>query len=178
MARILRTPLPTLNNLTLDVQEILDGGWKIGPARSLLLVEMHGSGRRDDWTSDTVGSEEWEVNDVDVESWGLPTDKEMFQTIMAARAFAFAIQVMLKARDMEAADTLVGVISVADHEDYLTGGTTAHFFTRRGKYRQSFDGDLETFRLEAVAVFDMHDAERWPDVLDEVVRQHNLQFGT
>ena len=168
MARILRTPLPTLNNLPLDLQEILDGGWKMGPARSLLLTHMHGSGWRDDWTPDIVGREEWEVNDVYIESWGLPTDKSTFQTIMAARAFVFAVSAMLDAYGMDSADTLVCVISIVDDEDYLTGGTTARFFTKRGGYPKVFDGDLETFSINAVAVFDMHDAERWPDfVIDD-----------
>src|SRR5579872_7109707 len=97
MARILAAPLPTLNSLPLDLQEILDGGWKIGPARSLLLAHMHGSGWRDDWTADIVAREEWEVNDVYVDSWGLPTDKETFQAIMAARVFVFAVSAMLDA---------------------------------------------------------------------------------
>ena len=177
MARILGAPLPSLNNLSLDLQETLDDGWTIGPAQSLLFMARYGDGWGD-WTVDAVAHMEREINDVYIESRGLPTNKADFQSIMAARVFTFAIHAMLNARSMEFADKLVCVISIVDDEDYLTGGTTANFFTRRGDYPAVCDGDLETYRLEAMVVFDMRDAERWPVVLDEAARQRNLLFGT
>jgi hypothetical protein len=161
MTRIIASGLPALNDLPLDLRETLDAGWTVGPARALLLTRMYGPTSGSDWSAEDVSQEEWHVNDVYVESWGLPADKGVFQAIMAARAFSFAVPAMLLARGMDDADTLMCLVSVSDDEDYLMGGTAVRFYTRRG----ASDRDPETCRLDAVAVFDMRDAESWPDAL-------------
>jgi hypothetical protein len=66
-------------------------------------------------------------------------------------------------------------ISVEDPggEDYLMGGTTVRFYTRRGAPELS-DRDPETYPLETAAIFDMSDAEGWPDALGIAFSDHHL----
>lgn len=161
MRRIVSSGLPPTGHLPSALVDVLDGGWVIGPAGSLLLKVLFGSGGgwRADWKPEDVAQEEYEVNDVHVPSDGVPTQREVFQAAMASRALAFVAEAMRKASTFEAGHILTAGISISDDNEYLLGGTTVKFFTRRGNYPKHLEGDLERYQLEAIAVLDTADAK-------------------
>lgn len=139
------------HDLPAKLRDILDAGWEVGPAGSLLLVALHGEGWRKDWSDEDVAKHEWEVNDVGVPSDGVPRKRDVFQAAMASRALSFARIAMSLANEIDACRHLVAAVSVSDTEDYIIGGTTVHFFTRRGSYPRYFESVSGT-RLDAVAL--------------------------
>ncbi len=140
----------------IELRDLLDEGWRNGPARSLLLKGLYGKGWRTDWEYDHVGAREYEVNDVWVPSAGLSKNRADFLSGMTARAFSFAFAALRLAQGLDGGDTLVAVISMSVDSDYLSSGTTIKFFTRRGIYPDYFE-DLERFELDAVAVIEPTD---------------------
>jgi hypothetical protein len=143
--------------LPVELQDILQNGWLIGPAGSLLLRGLYGTGWKVDWHPDEVASHEYEVNDVSIPAKELPEAREEFLPGLVGRARAFAYQAMRNAESIEDSRLLVAVISIGIDEDYLLHGATVKFCTRRGGPLHNFD-DLERYRLEAIALVESGDA--------------------
>lgn len=93
-----------------------------------------------------------------------PAEVTVFLHGMAARGLSFASRaVSLAARQgLDAADVLVGIVSIGVSGDVLVHGTHVHFTTARGAPSRTFDlswfDDLERFRMEAMAVIGPRDA--------------------
>jgi hypothetical protein len=145
-------------DLPAELRELLDEGWVVGPATALLLKGQFGAGWRSDWKPANVARHEYEVNDVGVPSDGISPERDQFLPALVARARDFAVRALGAAGGMPAADLLTAVISVGIDDDYSTHGGTVRFFTRRGGSPRFYE-DLERFRLEAMAVVDVHDLE-------------------
>lgn len=144
------------HELPLELQDLLQAGWLVGPAGSLLLRGMFGSGWRSDWSPKDVAVHECEVNDVWIPQEGLPIERSLFLSGAVSRARSFVTLAMKSAQELKSADLLVAVIGLGVMEDYLTHGTTVKFFTRRGEYPRYFD-DLESYQMEAMAVIESSD---------------------
>lgn len=150
-ARILRQ-----GELPAELQDILRSGWIVGPAGSLLLKRLFGSGWGSDWLPEEVAHHEFEVNDVWIPSEGLPQERSLFLSGVVSRARSFALLAMEDAQKFDSGDLLVAGISQGIDDDYLTHGATVKFFTRRGEYPRFLD-DLESYRIEAMAVVEPED---------------------
>jgi hypothetical protein len=146
--------------LPVELQELLSAGWCIGPASSLLLKGLAGPGWRTDWLPDEVSQHEYEVNDVWISPVGIPGPRDVFLGFLLARSMKFALIGLRAARELEASDYLIAVISLDIEEDDSANGATVKFLTRRSGYPSSFD-NLERFQFEAVAVLDLIDAGRF-----------------
>ncbi|WP_406862854.1 hypothetical protein ABZO31_21475 [Streptomyces sp. HUAS MG47] len=157
MRSLWREPLDVgYGDLPVELRDLVDQGWKTGPAGALLLGGMHGDGWRDDWSPGEVARHEIDVNDVWVPPTGLDEDRDVFLPGMVARARGFLACAVEAASGFEAADRLVGVISVGIDDDYLEHGTTVKLLTRRGGFPDYFE-DLERFVFEGMAVVDAAD---------------------
>jgi hypothetical protein len=146
--------------LPVELTDLLSAGWCIGPASSLLLQGLFGSGWRTDWLPDEVSQHEYEVNDVWISPNGIPGPHDAFLGSLLARAVKFALVGLRAARELEASDCLVAVISLDIEEDSSVNGATVKFLTRRSGYPSSFD-NLERFQFEAMAILDSADASRF-----------------
>ncbi|MFE3249010.1 hypothetical protein [Streptomyces sp. NPDC059209] len=140
-----------------DLRELIDGGWRTGPAGALLLAGCYGdgSGWRDDWQAGDIAQHELDVNDVGIPCDDLPEEREAFLRGAVARSRAFADAALRAARSMPASDTLVAIVSVGVDDDFLTHGATVKFATERGGFPETF-AELDRFRFEAMAVLDVH----------------------
>jgi hypothetical protein len=144
-----------------DAQAIVDAGWTLGPSGSLLLAALWG-GRREELPSAEVGRYEYEVNDADISLADLIDEEERFLARAASRALHFAGRMMEEAASVPGSETLQA--SVAIHvdmtdEDFSLQGANVRFFTQRGDPLTWFD-DLESFRMQAIAVLDLSDVSR------------------
>lgn len=147
--------------LPVELRDLLSAGWCIGPASSLLLKGLSGSGWRTDWLPDEVSQHEYEVNDVWISPVGIPGPRDAFLGFLLARAAKFALAGLRAARELEASDYLVAVVSLdLEEEEDSANGATVKFLTRRPGYPRSFD-DLERFQFEAMAILDLVDASQF-----------------
>ena len=141
-------------------QDLLDLGWVVGPAGSLLLKGMWGSGfRRTGLSPGEVGGYEYEVNDVYLP---IVQERSIEQTLVRAaqQGIDFAVECLASADGLPSAELLVGVVSVVTEidEDFSMQGTTVRFFTERGDYPDWWD-DIERFERDAIALVRAGDSE-------------------
>ncbi|MFF2328287.1 MULTISPECIES: hypothetical protein [unclassified Streptomyces] len=139
-----------------ELRSLVDEGWEVGPAGSLLLRGMHGSGWRSDWTREEVSRHELDVNDVWIPPTGLDESRDVFLPGLVARAREFLSCAMKSAHGLESADLLVGIISIGVDDDFLDHGATVKLSTRRGGFPDYYD-DLERFQFEGMAVVEAAD---------------------
>ncbi|MFD6987310.1 hypothetical protein [Streptomyces sp. NPDC059943] len=140
-----------------ELRDLIDGGWRTGPAGALLLDGCYGdgSGWRSDWQAGDVAQHELDVNDVGIPCHDLPQEREPFLRGAVARSRAFAEAALRVAHGLPAADSLVAIVSVGVDDDFLTHGATVKFATERGGFPETF-AELDRFRFEAMAVLDAH----------------------
>lgn len=140
-----------------ELLDLIDGGWRTGPAGSLLLDGCYGdgSGWRGDWQAGDIAQHELDVNDVGIPCHDLPQEREPFLRGAVARSRAFADAALRAAHGLPAADSLVAIVSVGVDDDFLTHGATVKFATERGGFPETF-AELDRFRFEAMAVLDAH----------------------
>ncbi|WP_329138326.1 hypothetical protein OG552_30375 [Streptomyces sp. NBC_01476] len=138
-----------------ELQDLVESGWRTGPAGSLLLVGCYGDGAgwRSDWRAEEIAQHELEVNDVSISCDDLPKGRDLFLRAAVARARAFAGAALKVAWGLQASELLVAIVSVGVDDDYLTHGATVKFATRRGGFPESY-ANLERFNYEAMAVID------------------------
>lgn len=156
MASLPRSLATDYQHLPSELRALLDEGWCVGPAGSLLLKGLYGEHSGSDWLSEDVAKHEYEVNDVWIPTSDLQEERGHFLEGAASRAFGFVILALQSARPLKASSSLVAVISIGFDEDYLTSGTTVKLFTHRGSYPRYFD-NLERFQLEAMAIVEVSD---------------------
>ncbi|MFF2188555.1 hypothetical protein [Streptomyces sp. NPDC058155] len=140
-----------------ELRDLIDGGWRTGPAGALLLDGCYGdgSGWRGDWQAGDVAQHELDVNDVGIPCHDLPQEREPFLRGAVTRSRAFAEAALRAAHGLPAADSLVAIVSVGVDDDFLTHGATVKFATERGGFPETF-AELDRFRFEAMAVLDAH----------------------
>ncbi|MFI6789793.1 hypothetical protein ACIBG4_20965 [Nonomuraea sp. NPDC050383] len=138
-----------------ELRDLVDFGWRIGPAGALVLVGCYGdgSGWRGDWQAEDIARHELEVNDVGIPCDDLPKARDQFLHGAVARSRAFADAAFRAAHGLTASDLLVAVVSVGVDDDYLMHGATVKFATRRGRFPSTY-ADLERFQYEAIAILD------------------------
>ncbi|MEI8413110.1 MULTISPECIES: hypothetical protein [unclassified Kribbella] len=141
-----------------DLQDLVESGWRTGPAGALVLTGCYGEGAgwRDDWQAETISQHELEVNDVAIPCDDLSKERDLFLRGAVARSRAFVGAAFRAARALPASEFLVAVVSVGVDEGYLTHGATVKFATRRGGF-PAFYEDLERFQDEAMAMIDAHE---------------------
>ena len=145
-----------LASLPEETRDVLAGGWQVGPAGSLLLASLYGSGWRTDWAPEDVAQHELEVNDLHISSQGAPEERGQFLVEMVSRARTAACFALKAADTFPSSELLVAVISVGIEDDYLPHGATVKILTHRGGYPRWLD-DLDKFRLEAMALMEPRD---------------------
>lgn len=140
-----------------ELRDLIDGGWRTGPAGTLLLNGCYGdgSGWRKDWQAGDVAQHELAVNDVGIPCGDLPEEREPFLRGAAARSRAFAEAALRAAHGLPAAESLVAIVSVGVDDDFLTHGATVKFATERGGFPETY-AELDRFVFEAMAVLDAH----------------------
>ncbi|QHY97872.1 hypothetical protein SSPS47_22435 [Streptomyces sp. S4.7] len=150
-------PENTPGSIPEDLRDLIDGGWRTGPAGALLLNGCYGdgSGWRGDWQSGDVARHELDVNDVGIPCHDLPEEREAYLRGAVARSRAFAVAALRAANGLPAADTLMAIVSVGVDDDFLTHGATVKFATQRGQFPETY-AELDRFRFEAMAVLDAH----------------------
>lgn len=143
------------HTLPAELRDLIDGGWRTGPAGALLLNGCYGdgSGWRSDWRAGDIAEHELAVNDVGIPCDDLPAEREPFLRGAVARSRAFADAALRAAHGLPASDTLVAIVSVGVDDDFRTHGATVKFATERGGFPRTY-GELERFRFEAMAVLD------------------------
>ncbi|MGW8359030.1 hypothetical protein ACWGK1_00410 [Streptomyces wedmorensis] len=141
-----------------ELRDLIRGGWRIGPADSLLLVGCYGdgSGWRDDWQVGEVSRHELEVNDVRIPCDDLPRARDVFLRDSVARSRAFIGAALMAARGFQSSDQLVAIVSVGVDDDYRMHGVTIKFATRRGGFPEVYE-NLERYGFEAMAVIELPD---------------------
>ncbi|MFD3519661.1 hypothetical protein [Streptomyces sp. NPDC058653] len=146
-----------------ELRDLIDRGWRVGPAGALLLDGCYGdgSGWRSDWAEGEIARHEFAVNDVGVPSDDLPPAREEFLRAAVARSREFAVAALSAAHGMPASDSLVAVVSVGVDDDFLMHGATVKFGTERGGFPEAY-AELERFRFEAMAVVAVLDAHGGP----------------
>ncbi|WP_159392413.1 hypothetical protein [Streptomyces niveus] len=150
-------------NLPAELRDLIDGGWRTGPAGALLLDGCYGdgSGWRSDWQAADIAQHELAVNDVGIPCGDLPEEREAFLRGAVARSREFADAALRAANGLPAADTLVAIVSVGVDDDFLTHGATVKFATERGGFPETY-AELDRFRFEAMAVLDAHEDRARP----------------
>jgi hypothetical protein len=139
-----------------ELQDLVEGGWRIGPVGSLLLAGCYGDGRgwRRDWPAEEVAEHELEVNDVGIPSDDFPKARDLFLRGAVARSCLFAGAALRAASNLKASELLVAVVSVGVDDEYLMHGATVKFATRRGGFPDIY-ANLELFQSEAMAIIDL-----------------------
>lgn len=144
-----------------ELQDLVESGWRIGPAGSLLLVGRYGdgSGWRSDWLIEEIAQHELEVNDVSIPCDDLPETRDLFLRAAVARSRVFAEAALRAAWELQASESLVAIVSVGVDDDYLTHGATVKFATRREGFPE-FYANLERFQHEAMAIIESSSGTR------------------
>jgi hypothetical protein len=154
LSRPLRRDLDT--ELPSDTQWVIDSGWVVGPAGSLLLATQY----RPSWHLAVepveIGNFEYEINDIWISAADLSDDRSDIVHGGARRGIGFAIAVMRKAVGLPGSEQLAALVSVPVEPEYIESGVTVKLFTKRGAYPEWVD-DLEPFQLDGVALVEVSD---------------------
>ncbi|MFF1509295.1 hypothetical protein [Streptomyces sp. NPDC058326] len=135
-----------------ELRDLVESGWKVGPADSLVIAGCYGDGAgwRDDWQAENVPQCEFEVNDVSIPCDDFPEERDSFLRSAVARSRAFARAMLGAAAGLQHCELLVAIVSVGVDDDYFTHGATVKFATRRTGFPGVY-GDLDRFQYEAMA---------------------------
>jgi hypothetical protein len=136
-----------------ELQDLVEGGWRIGPAGSLLLTGCYGGGCgwRSDWPTEEIAEYELEVNDVGIPSDDFPKARDLFLRGAVARSRLFAGAALRASHNLKVSELLVAIVSVGVDDEYLMHGATVKFATRRGGFPNVY-ANLEQFQSEAMAI--------------------------